>query len=479
MSAEADFHALAGQIHHLLGSGTVHLLLGCSEPELRHPLLELLPTDRYHYIASVVPFRYSRQNTPQPNAVEHVEILLESAYGTTTLSGAHHPSESVNCVNPLEGDINVLLNEEHIRALCDMAIQTGQVQVSKQSPIAVAPLERPGGILGLFLVTDPEAFSDGEHLLMSGFLAKAAQSLEQNLLNLYSSLLRPHLIDAKNASSLALQPANMTDDVIITHASNTQEQKDEFISIISHELRMPLTSIKGYAALLQAYGIADNYVEEMTPERQKRYLATIMEQADHLEVLMSDLLDISRIQAGRLALRFTQVDVAQLCQRVAELAQQRVDHEHYVIRCLLDPQLPLLWADPDRLQQVLTNLVENAIKYSPDGGTIELLASASETTSLDTAKNENAVAPTRDARGTGTTQILSIIIRDQGIGISQQQQTLLFQPFRRLEHPATEQVPGTGLGLYIARKLVEAMHGNLTLDSSEGEGTCVTLTLPV
>src|SRR2546422_966862 len=150
-----------------------------------------------------------------------------------------------------------------------------------------------------------------------------------------------------------------------------------------HRLSVLLTSIKGYAELLQAYGIADNSIKEMTPARQRQYLATIMEQAEHMEVLISDLLDMSRIQAGRLALRFTQVDVAYLCQRVAELAQRRVDQqqpEQYSIRCLLDPQLPLAWADPDRLEQVLTNLLENAIKYSPDGGTIELLVSASHTT---------------------------------------------------------------------------------------------------
>jgi signal transduction histidine kinase len=452
MPAEADFQELADQVHLLLGSGTVHLLLGCPEPQLRHPLLALFPIEQYHYLAGVA----------NPS---------EGHEAGGILSGGQ-VSQSI------EGDINHLLHEEHVRALCDMAIQTGQVQISKQVSIAVAPLERPGGILGLILVTDPEAFSEGEHLLLSGFSTKVAQSLEERLLNLYSALLRPHLMEGKIASQTALQPTDITDGVIITHASDTLEQKEEFISIVRHELRMPLTSIKGYAALLQAYGIAGNHVEEMTPARQKRYLATIMEQVDHLEVLISDLLDMTRIQAGRLALHFTQVDVAQLCQRVAELAQQRVDHEQYLIRCSIDPHLSLAWADPDRLQQVLTNLVENAIKYSPEGGTIELLASAPDTATTDVVKNGNAVAPRVDARETGTPSMLSITICDQGIGISQQHQTLLFQPFSRLEHPATEQVPGAGLGLYIARKLVEAMHGNLALYSSEGEGTCVTLTLP-
>jgi signal transduction histidine kinase len=279
----------------------------------------------------------------------------------------------------------------------------------------------------------------------------------------------------------------MTDEVIITHATDAQEQKDEFISIVSHELRMPLTSIKGYAELLRAYGVSDNRIAEMTPARQRRYLSSITEQAEHLEVLIGDLLDMSRIQAGRLALRFTEVDVARLCRRVAELAQQRVDDEQYCIRCLLDEQLPLAWVDPDRLQQVLTNLLENAIKYSPDGGTIELLASASNGIVLTkqrtlattvTHNSTNAIPTSITQLPSPELPMLHIMVRDQGIGISEQQQSLLFQPYSRLEHSATDRIPGVGLGLYIARKLVEAMHGRLTLQSSEGEGTCVSITLP-
>src|SRR5215471_17565362 len=320
MSVEADFHALAGQVHQLLGSGSVHLLLGCPEQQLRHPLLKLCPTNQFHYAAG-------------------------------------------------SADIKVLLNEEHIRALCDMAILTGQVQSSMQTQtvIIAAPLERTAGVLGVFVVTDSptEAFSPGEYLLLSGYLARASQSVEQSLLHLYSSLLRPYLTDAKNAPAMAFQTVDTTDSVIITHATDRQEQRDEFISIISHELRIPLTSIKGYAVLLQAYGMADNSIEEMTPARQRHYLATILEQADHLEALIGDLLDMSRIQLGRLALHFTQVDVAHLCQPVIELAQQKVDQERYTIRCLLDQQLLFASTDPVRLQQVLTNLLENAIKYSP------------------------------------------------------------------------------------------------------------------
>ncbi len=261
-----------------------------------------------------------------------------------------------------------------------------------------------------------------------------------------------------------------------------QEPGDEFISIISHELRIPLASIKGYAGLLQAYGTVENAVPEMTAARQQSYLSTIMEQADHLEVLIDDLLNMSHIHAGRLALRFTHVDVSQLCQQVVELAQQRVSQQQpgrYVIRCLLDEGLPLALADPDRVRQVLTNLLENAIKYSPEGGTIEVLAHSAHI-SLPASYHSSAEFELREEAALPQgAPMLHVTVRDQGIGIAHEQLTLLFKPFSRLEQAGADQIPGAGLGLYIARKLVEAMNGSITLYSSAGEGTSVTFTLPV
>src|SRR5256714_15225333 len=118
----------------------------------------------------------------------------------------------------------------------------------------------------------------------------------------------------------------------------------------------------------------------MSPIRQREYLDIILEQTNHLEVLISDLLDVSRIHAGRLSLRCIQVNVALLCQRVVQVVQQKVGQQYpgrYTFRCNLPSDLPLIWADCDRVQQVLTNLLENAVKYSPNGGPIEKIGRAS------------------------------------------------------------------------------------------------------
>ncbi|MBO0796899.1 MAG: ATP-binding protein, partial [Ktedonobacteraceae bacterium] len=141
------------------------------------------------------------------------------------------------------------------------------------------------------------------------------------------------------------------------------------------------------------------------------------------------------------------------------------------IHCVIDHHLPHAWADPDRVQQVLTNLIENAIKYSPQGGLVEIIARARRT------MHQLSLQPLDD-QSTTTHWKTYITVRDWGIGIPPQMQSSLFKPFKRLEHPLTMHVAGNGLGLYITRQLVEAMGGQIMLTSSEGKGTSVTITLP-
>src|SRR5205807_1170901 len=144
-----------------------------------------------------------------------------------------------------------------------------------------------------------------------------------------------------------------------------------------------------------------------------------------------DLLDVSRIQTGKLTLHFTQVQVGPLCQQAIRLAQQRIDQqqlEYHSLHCELSPELPPILADPHRLQQILNNLLDNAIKYSPGGGLIEI--------------NAYSVTST-------TPSMIQIVVRDQGIGIAAQHHARLFLPFSRLDDAVTGQVQGAGLGLYI------------------------------
>ncbi len=431
MSTEMSLRNLANHVRRLLDCGGAYLFLGCPEPALRHPLLNLFDLRR-------------------------PALCYGSMIGSEPL------------------------DDERVCALYDMAIQTGLVWcidriklpgMKNCGSIAAAPLERPLGILGLLLLVDPhpESFLQGECSLIEQYLPAMAQQVEEVL------------------SETCVSSGPEHDENVM---ADTRRQS-ELISLVSHELRAPLTAIKGYAGLLQAYSVSDSQSDEciampMTAARQQQYLDVIMEQANHLEVLIGDLHDMSCIQSGRLALRCAWVDLAQQCERAAQLmrcrtSQQRVRH---CIRCSVAPNLPLVWADPDRVQQVLTNLIENAVKYSPDGGLIDIMAYTRRTFfPVTLCPLSERACVTAEKRGSKTfvargSLMAYVTVRDQGIGIPRLQQPHLFQPFTRLEHSATTNVTGAGLGLYISRKLVEAMQGHMTLKSHEGKGTSVTFTLP-
>jgi signal transduction histidine kinase len=170
--------------------------------------------------------------------------------------------------------------------------------------------------------------------------------------------------------------------------------------------------------------------------------------------------------------------------------QERVERQspgHYYFHSTIEPDLPLAWADPDRMRQILVNLLENAVKYSPDGGSIELFAytlqqADQKQVRLSSPGYAEKRGQTCEAEVAVTVKspacMIGITICDRGIGIPYPQQDVLFQPFTRLQNPASDQIAGTGLGLYIARCLVEAMNGRIFLHSKQGEGTRVTFMVP-
>jgi signal transduction histidine kinase len=335
--------------------------------------------------------------------------------------------------------------------------------------LLIVPIESTHGILGALLCVNgqSEQFQQGEYTLLFQYLPTLIHTVESILHEIYYSAC-----------------------LVANTALITMREQSTYISMASHELRAPLTAIKGYAGLLHAYGVADVQegcaAREMTTVRQRRYLTAIMEHVDHLEVLIADLLDISRLQAGRLSLHCNETNAAQLCQRVVSSMQERVERQspgHYRFHSTIEPNLPLAWADPDRLRQILVNLLENAVKYSPDGGGIELFAYTLQQR-IDhplpcSAPRRARIGEEVVASPASTPAcMIGITICDQGIGIPHPQQDALFQPFSRLRHPASEQIAGAGLGLYIARCLVEAMNGQIVLHSQQGEGTRVTFTIP-
>lgn len=225
--------------------------------------------------------------------------------------------------------------------------------------------------------------------------------------------------------------------------------RDEFLSIASHELRTPVAGIKGYAQLLlraEARGRLD-------PDRLRRSLQAIDDVTDRLTTLTQDLLDVSRIRLGQLPLRIQQIDLRELVQRVTQRFSEHIPLTHTILVEAEAEPCPIP-ADADRLEQVLTNLLENAVKYSPDGGTVRV--------TLSRAADE-----------------MLLSVQDHGIGLPDDAAESIFRPFGRAPNAARHNLPGMGLGLYICQNIVERHGGRIVAHSDgEGHGTTLEIALP-
>jgi signal transduction histidine kinase len=219
----------------------------------------------------------------------------------------------------------------------------------------------------------------------------------------------------------------------------------DFVSLVSHELRSPMAAVIGAARTLQERW------RELTPEHRGSFLALIGDETSRLAALIGDVLDTSRIEAGTFTYTFTDVDLVKLVREsvaVAEFGQDEV-----TLDAQADESLPPVRGDRERLKQVVTNLIDNAVKYSPAGGTVDVVVS-------------------------GENGAVRVEVSDRGPGIPREQQGLIFEKFGRANVGGGAK-PGTGLGLFIARSIAEAHGGTLHVRSRPQQGATFTLELPV
>ncbi len=288
----------------------------------------------------------------------------------------------------------------------------------------IIPIRREADVIGLLLL---ESMSDSQENL--AFLNRLSD-------NAAIAIYNAQLYDA-------IQRANIA--------------KSDFVSFVAHELKNPMTSIKGYTELLAAGSVGA--INEM----QTNFLHTIRSNVERMSVLVSDLNDNAKIEAGRLRLDYRAVRVQDIVEDVLRSTRRQVEDKKQTIQLQIPPQLPNVWADPVRVGQVLTNLVSNAHKYTPEGGTV--VVGAQET--------DNQWDPE------GAKRVVHLWVKDNGIGIGIEDQAKIFQKFFRSDDAKAREAPGTGLGLNITKSLVEMQGGRIWFESEFRHGTTFHFTIPV
>jgi PAS domain S-box-containing protein len=262
------------------------------------------------------------------------------------------------------------------------------------------------------------------------------------------------------------QPGQIEGIVAILH-DITQEiealnSRTQFVSSVAHDLRVPLTSVRGYSDLL--------LMQTSGPltEEQRLHVEAIQRNAERMAALVRDLLDLCRLESGRVQIEPAPTSLPNAVEEVTTLMRPQLAEKQMALEVHLPPGLPLVLADPDRLNQVLTNLISNACHYTPTGGKIALTADH-----LPPPQSDRRHCPERG------TAYVEVAVRDTGIGIPAQDLERIFERFVRLDHPLVEQAGGTGLGLTIVRQLLQLQGGRIWVESALGQGSTFYFTLPV
>lgn len=465
--ANHDFHALLGQhsgVRDVAGT-RLDLLL---PPNLRDVLLDLVrealeasrtakvterlltdPADKHAYWdITVVPFRLQRDRvklvvslvdvTSEVTARRRVQELAALADGERRRLHALLENLPVGVLIVDAGGAISMVNHDAERLLGITAADAQLRQIADHTAQLFTPDGQPLPV-GAWPVT--RALKDGE--VLRG-VELAARSADGNLVSLLVNA-SPILDCDETICGAVAVFQDLTTLKQISRMEERDQLKAEFIAGVSHELRTPLHYIKGYTAALLRRDL------RVTPEEIRDFLEIIERESDKLGQMIEDLLDTSRIEAGVMAVDLQRVDLASILRRAVENARRTAPAHDILL--VLPEDVPVVRADPRRLDQVVANLLDNAIKYSAPGTRITLSARV-------------------------TPETVVVLVADQGDGIATEHLPHIFDRFFRVPHEHRRYVRGSGLGLFICRGLIEAQGGNIWAESAPGEGTRVGFSVP-
>lgn len=425
--------------------------------------------------------------------LERLLVLFGAQHGALLLDtqGNLEPGQYYLPSSLHENDVRVLalhgIGEEDSDVLLSVSPSTGRnrqpghelsCSVTYRLPVGQLMLENRHLQTGELEALPELSSSESAHLL-EALLLMSWDDVEDRACSVaieHAHVLLPYVADGAGAVIVNLLLAERVHELEHTAMREALEGmellKAELLGTVSHELRSPLASIKGYAATLL------RHERRLSREERHQFLLAINEASDRLEIIIERLLEMSQLDTKAIGLAYSPVDVARLAQEAITTAEQRVVTHHperfrFMLRIekfdgIPDSAVPLILADPRRLREVLDNLLENAIKYSPDGGTVTVVICPA---APDKVPGSLSIMNREDAHQSKDVlpRMLEICVIDAGIGIPAEHLERIFDRFHRVDMRLTREVNGLGLGLAISRHIVE-MHGGVIWAESPDQG---------
>ncbi|MCM8780666.1 MAG: ATP-binding protein [Candidatus Omnitrophica bacterium] len=316
--------------------------------------------------------------------------------------------------------------------------------VFKSISFILSPILPKEGNRGfLFVGTDNTdiTISAGDEELITILTNQIGQALENA--RLFENTWRAHQALEKKVEERTQELRRALEEVRII-----SKRKSDFISAVSHELRTPLTSIKGYASILLTGKLG-----QLTPEVQER-LDKINRHSDELTHLVNNLLDISRIESGKITMRQEVHNLKEIANSVLELLSPQISAKQINTICEIPENCSMAYVDKEQIRRVFINIIGNAIKFTPEGGTISI-------------------------RSEKTDSMIQVSISDTGCGIPEEAKEAIFEEFYRVDNPINQQVKGTGLGLSLVKNIIQAHAGKIWVESKLGKGSTFIFTIPM
>ncbi|HSB78857.1 MAG TPA: ATP-binding protein, partial [Candidatus Methylomirabilis sp.] len=308
--------------------------------------------------------------------------------------------------------------------------------------LLVVPIPLKGKIIGLLYAANrrPTAFTSGDQEVLSRLAAQAAITIENATLYAQVQQHAEELEAKVEARTRELQEAN-------SQLAAASQHKSEFLANMSHELRTPLNAIIGFSEVL-----SERLFGELN-DKQEEFVADILSSGRHLLSLINDILDLSKVEAGRMELRLEPFDLPLALESAITLVRERAKRHGISLSLTVDERLGEFVADERKVRQILLNLLSNAVKFTPDGGRVSVNVAL-------------------------TNGCAEISVCDTGIGIAEEDREVIFEAFRQVGRDQTQRREGTGLGLTLAKSYVELHGGKISLESQLGKGSTFTFTLP-